>query len=177
MPGAELEIVGAVRGGDVDEAGALLGVDEVRRQHRHLELVAQAVQRVAQDGAGERRAGQLGQRPVAGDAGLGGDALDQARGEQQLLPDHRMAARAGGRHLDQPVVDLRAIGDRAVARHGPGRGGPDQHRRAGELGDRWLFTTGKRTVIVVEVWSWYSTSASASAVFSTTDHITDFLPR
>ena len=38
-------------------------------------------------------------------------------------------------------------------------------------------TTGKRTMIVVEVWSWYSTSASASAVFSTTDHITDFLPR
>ncbi len=38
-------------------------------------------------------------------------------------------------------------------------------------------TTGKRTTIVVEVWSRYSTSASASAVFSTTDHITDFLPR
>ena len=32
-------------------------------------------------------------------------------------------------------------------------------------------------MIVVEVWSRYSTSASASAVFSTTDHITDFLPR
>ena len=37
--------------------------------------------------------------------------------------------------------------------------------------------SGKRTQIVVLVWSWYSTSASASAVFSTTDHITDFLPR
>ena len=42
----------------------------------------------------------------------------------------------------------------------------------------WLaWLTGKRTVIVVEVWSWYSTSASASAVFSTTDHMTDFRPR
>ena len=34
------------------------------------------------------------------------------------------------------------------------------------------FTTGKRTQMVVEVWSWYSTSASASAVFSTTDQST-----
>ena len=44
---------------------------------------------------------------------------------------------------------------------------------SGRLG----VTSGKRTQIVVLVWSWYSTSASASAVFSTTDHITDFLPR
>src|SRR5690349_5717623 len=36
--------------------------------------------------------------------------------------------------------------------------------------------TGKRTHRVVEVWSWYSTSASASAVFSTTDHITGLAP-
>jgi hypothetical protein len=38
--------------------------------------------------------------------------------------------------------------------------------------------TGKRmTQIVSLVWSWYSTSASASAVFSTTDHITGLEPR
>ena len=42
---------------------------------------------------------------------------------------------------------------------------------------RLTSVSGKRTQIVVLVWSWYSTSASASAVFSTTDHITDFLPR
>ncbi len=42
---------------------------------------------------------------------------------------------------------------------------------------RLTSVRGKRTQIVVLVWSWYSTSASASAVFSTTDHITDFLPR
>ena len=35
---------------------------------------------------------------------------------------------------------------------------------------------GKATKIVVDVWSWYSTSASASAVFSTTDHITGLAP-
>ncbi|MNW18843.1 hypothetical protein D3C71_2185680 [compost metagenome] len=34
----------------------------------------------------------------------------------------------------------------------------------------------KRAKTVVEVWSWYSISASASAVFSTTDHMTGFAP-
>ena len=38
-------------------------------------------------------------------------------------------------------------------------------------------TIGNRTQIVVEVFSWYSTSASASAVLSTADHITGFEPR
>ncbi len=37
--------------------------------------------------------------------------------------------------------------------------------------------TGNRTQIVVLVWSWYSISASASAVFSTGDHITGRSPR
>src|SRR6516162_1487646 len=37
--------------------------------------------------------------------------------------------------------------------------------------------TGKRTQIVVLEWSWYSISASASAVFSTGDHITGRSPR
>jgi hypothetical protein len=39
------------------------------------------------------------------------------------------------------------------------------------------FVTGNRTYAVVEVTSWYSTSASASAVRSTTDHITALSPR
>ena len=37
-------------------------------------------------------------------------------------------------------------------------------------------TTGKPTQIMWLVWSWYSTSASASAVCSTGDHITGFEP-
>ena len=38
-------------------------------------------------------------------------------------------------------------------------------------------TTGKRTQMVTLLWSWYSTSASASAVFSTGLHITGRRPR
>ena len=40
-----------------------------------------------------------------------------------------------------------------------------------------VSTMGKRTCTVGEVFSWYSTSASASAVFSTEDHMTGFEPR
>ena len=39
------------------------------------------------------------------------------------------------------------------------------------------FTTLNFTKIVGESFSWYSTSASARAVFSTTDHMTGFEPR
>ena len=39
------------------------------------------------------------------------------------------------------------------------------------------FTTGNFTQIVGETWSRYSTSASASAVCSTGDHITGLEPR
>ena len=37
--------------------------------------------------------------------------------------------------------------------------------------------TSKRAMMVGLTWSWYSTSASASAVFSTGDHITGRRPR
>ena len=40
-----------------------------------------------------------------------------------------------------------------------------------------VVATGKRTKSVVDLCSMYSTSASASAVFSTTDHKTGFEPR
>ena len=39
-----------------------------------------------------------------------------------------------------------------------------------------VAVTGKRTQMVGETWSWYSTSASASAVFSTTDQSTGRAP-
>ena len=39
------------------------------------------------------------------------------------------------------------------------------------------WANGNFTQIVGLTWSWYSTSASASAVFSTGDHITGLEPR
>ena len=176
MPRAELEVVGAVRGRDVHEARAFLGADEITRKQRHREVVALAVQGVTQDRSGKIAAGDVGHRAMAADPRLSGHLIDQARREHKPFADIGERAVGDRGHLDHPVLDVLAIRDRAVAGHGPGRGGPDQDRGAGERGMRGL-DHGKRTIIVVEVWSRYSTSASARAVFSTTDHITDFLPR
>ena len=65
VPGAELEIVGAVRGRDVDEARAFLGADEIPGEQRHREVVALAAQGMTQDGAGEI-AGPGDRRPCDG---------------------------------------------------------------------------------------------------------------
>ena len=76
MPGAELEIVGAVRGRDVHEARAFLGADEITRKQRHPEVVALAAQGVTQDGSGEIAAGGVGHRSMAADPPLSGYLID-----------------------------------------------------------------------------------------------------
>ena len=54
---AELVVVRAVAGRDMDEAGAVLGGDEIAGQQRHVELIAAGRRkRMRGDGAGERGA-------------------------------------------------------------------------------------------------------------------------
>ncbi len=130
VPRAELEIVGAVRGRDVHEARALLGGDEIGRQHRPLDLVAAAVQRMAHDRAGKLGAFQLGDDASAHDPGRARDLVLQRGGDQQPLADARERALARLLDLEHPVVELVAIGHGAVARDGPGRRGPDHRRGA-----------------------------------------------
>ena len=50
---AELEVVGAVPRGDVDEAGSLVGLHKARGKQRHLEIVTPAAQRMARNRSGE----------------------------------------------------------------------------------------------------------------------------
>ena len=52
---AEVEVLLAVAGGDVDEAGAGLGGDEVAEQQRRVLVVAAAAQRMRADDAGAAR--------------------------------------------------------------------------------------------------------------------------
>jgi hypothetical protein len=52
---AEIEIVLAVAGGDMHEAGAGLGGDEITEENRHIEIIAAPAQRM-----GAARAGHLG---------------------------------------------------------------------------------------------------------------------
>ena len=53
---AEDEVVLAMAGRDVDEAGAGLGGDEIGQQQRRVLLVAPAAQRMGADDAGQRLA-------------------------------------------------------------------------------------------------------------------------
>ena len=151
---AELPVVGAVAGGDVDEAAAGLGIDEVAGKQRHGEVVTLAVQRMAADGSGKLAAGDGRDRASCGDAGRRADRVDQVGQDDQPLSRPGEAALARGLHLDHRVAAVRAIGDRPVAGHGPGRRCPDHHRRVRQrrmrrLGDREADEDGRRRVVVV----------------------------
>ncbi len=174
---AQFEIVGAMARRDVDETGALVGLDKARRQQRHVEFVALAGERMARDGAGERRARKARLHRIRLDAAAGGDLVGERGGDQQGLA---RTARGCPRPRGRPASRRnRAPALNAIARL-PGRvhGVVVQITAAASTSaGRPVVTIGNRTQTVVERWSWYSTSASASAVCSTTDHSTGFEPR
>ena len=79
-------------------------------------------------------------------------------------------------NLDHRVIDAFTERDSSVAGNGPWCCRPDHYAGALHCRGSRSARRRKRTKIVVDVWSWYSTSASARAVFSTTDHITGLAP-
>ncbi len=131
---AEGEVVLAVGGGGVDQAGALLGGDVVAEQEGDVEVVAVAAQGVVEAQAGERRAGQGAQDRAGGDAGVGADLGEQGLGDDDAFAGDGERALGGGVDLDEGVVDLGAGGDGAVGGDGPRRRGPDHDGGAGEVG-------------------------------------------
>ena len=154
--------------------------DEIAGKQRHGEIVAL---RRAADGARRvpasaapsnacsdrdaqrcrRRFDVLDQRPAATSSCSPGRAELPSRDLVDPMTAYSIVGAVGDRR-----------GCRAWSRASSSRSPTDG---AGERRHGSAATTGKRTQIVVVVWSWYSTSASASAVFSTTDHITGFAPR
>ena len=90
---AEVEVLLAVAGGDVDEAGAGLGGDEVAEQQRRVLLVAAAAQRVGADRAVQRAALVDVVDVVGGDADVLAELRQQRQGDQQLLADPGERAR------------------------------------------------------------------------------------
>ena len=82
---AEVEIVFAVARGDVDEAGAGFGGDEVAQQQWRVLLVTATAQGVSHDGAGEVGALDGGQDGVGGDPGVLRDRGQQRFGDDEFL--------------------------------------------------------------------------------------------
>ena len=151
---AEREVVLAVAGGDVDEAGALVRGDEVARQERHVEVVALAAQRMRGDGARQLRALQHAAHGVRAEPRLLREGRQQRQRDQERLAHAQQRSLGHALHVDQRVVDLRPVGDGAVAGDGPGRGGPDHHARAHQVGGRRAQhrearVQGRRDVVVV----------------------------
>jgi len=128
----DLEVVGAVAGRGVDEAGAGVVGDVVAGQQGHGEAVA-AVER------GQRVGGLQARRIDVVDTGPSGDLgglehlLGQLVGQDQAVaglgPGRELQAFLHGRDLIQAIGDLGAIADGAVGRDGPGRGRPDDDGR------------------------------------------------
>ena len=152
--GADLEVLGAVAGGDMDQPRALFEGHVIGRQERHVEVVALAVERMAADGPGQRLALE-GRAPLMrGDAGPRAGLVNQASGQQQALAAPRAAVLGDPGDLDHQVVDVVAISDGAVAGDGPGGGRPDHgagplQRRVGGADDREADVDGGRGVIVI----------------------------
>ncbi len=135
---AEQEVVLAMAGGDMDEPGAGVDGHEIRQQQRGVLVVPMTPQWMGADDAFQRLAFVDVQDVVRGDAGV-----LQHLGQQRQRDQHRLVvagqrAGLGAIDPDQRVVDLRPGGDGAVAGHGPGRGGPDDHRGALQFLDRRL---------------------------------------
>ena len=129
---AELVVVGAVARRDVHEARAGVGGDEVARQQADVELEALAAQRMGRDQPLEILGRHVAQH-LGREVRRLGHCTDEILRQHHLLSHHGTAALAHGHDLDQRVGDVGSVGQRAVARHGPGRGGPDHYRGTVQL--------------------------------------------
>ena len=132
MGHAQFPVIGAVAGGDVNEARAGLHVDKIGGQERHRKVIALAVQRVSADGPlwfGPR----CDQFPFD-DTGLGPHRLGELLGHHQAIAHDGPAVVGDDLYLIDPIVEVGAESDGAVAGDGPRRRRPDNHEGALKLG-------------------------------------------
>ena len=141
-------------GGDVHEAGPLVGFDKAGSQQRDVEVIALTAQRVRCRRSGKRRAGKSVNERICLDSGRLYDFLHQLGGDEQGLS--RPCAAPFRRPVDPQhhILEAVAEGDRAVARQCPRRCRPNQRRGAGErrphgMQDRETHPHGRGSVVVV----------------------------
>ena len=151
---AQFPVVGPVPRRDVDDAGAFLGGGETGGQRRHVEIVTLAGQGMAADGAFQVRALENGDHVGRGDTEFGERRFQAGLGDDQLFSDLGKAAFCRFLDFDDGVIDVRAIGDGAVAGYGPRRRRPDDDGRRldfglGSLGDGEAHVDGGRGMVVV----------------------------
>ena len=161
----------------MDEAGAGLGGDVIAEQHRHVVVVAAAAQRMRgrrcrrarRPSARARRDASRCRRPCRTAAADRAPPAASRRRGRATSARRRRHAPARSRTPRR----RRWRGCRASSRASWSRSPP--RRRPGRCAGAHAPGSAPRSSC--EVWSWYSISASASAVFSTGDHITGRRPR
>ena len=156
----ELELLHPVRGGAVDEAGALVVGDEggVAEVAGGVPFAVGAFD--AGEGVGEGKRCQFGGRDVAQAAihGVveprgGHHAGGELVGEKVAVADPGPALLGPAGDLVEAVGDVVAVDDAAVRGDRPGGGGPDHHRGAREVAvgghHRELHPDGEAVLVVV----------------------------
>ena len=128
---AEEEIILAMAGRHMHDAGAGLGGDEIAQHHRHVEGIARilAGQRMVEFLALQLGALEQAQDTMSGDAGLLDKIVQQRFGDDQLFADAGEAALCHVIDRDQRVIELGTGGEAAIAGDGPGRRRPDDDRQ------------------------------------------------
>ena len=123
----DIEILAAVAGRGMDEAGAGVGGDVVAFEQRHAEFITagEAAKRMRALHRRQRACRQVADLVVAGDAGLLEHRFGERVGQDQQIARFRPVVRGRLGDAIEPVGDFRREADGAVARQRPRRGGPD----------------------------------------------------
>ncbi|VCU10961.1 hypothetical protein RHODGE_RHODGE_04165 [Rhodoplanes serenus] len=153
----DVEVLAAVAGRGVDEAGAGAVVDMLAVEQRHREVVAHRLQRMIADEIRQHIGRHRPHLLIGGDAGLLEHVGGEIVGEDQQIAGLRPVVGRGVDDAIEAIGDPVRIADGAVARQRPRGGGPDDDggaveltspRRAGR-GNRELHPHGIGRVVLV----------------------------
>ena len=133
--GPKLEVLAPVARRGVDEARARVLRHMVAVEQRNDKPVAARMERMGANHRGERIPFDFAKKFKRADPGRVENALGERLGDDVGRPDLRPIIGRGIRYPIAPVSDAPGEGDRAIARDGPGRRGPDDD--GGVLGLDW----------------------------------------
>ena len=133
MCAAQIEVILAMARRDMHEPCAGFGGDEIAGQQRHIEFIAMPAQRMRGQRAGKLRTLDHALDAMRANAGILFKLRQQGQRDQQPIPNFQIRFFSQAFDMQKRVVNFSTISHRAIARHGPGRGGPDHHIRANQI--------------------------------------------
>ena len=132
----EIKVILAMARRDMHKACAGFGGNKITRQQRHIEFIAMPAQRMCGQRAGKLRTLDHALDAMRANPGILFKLRQQGQRYQQPIPDFQIRFFGQTFDMQKRVINLSAVGYRAIARHGPGRGGPDHHISAHQISRR-----------------------------------------